>query len=213
VLFEYVAENESIARAYWMAAHLVNTFLLLASQTLTAWWLTRTPEVAAGPRRAALATMSACAVGMLLVGASGAVAALGDTLFPEQSLSAALAADLSATSHVLIRLRILHPALAVLTAAALIFAVPRLSVRAATPGRRLGHLLAGLAAFQLAAGALNVILLAPVWMQILHLLLADLMWIVFVVLGATLLGVRQQAPASERVGRTQLVGEALHLDR
>ncbi|MCB0131087.1 MAG: COX15/CtaA family protein, partial [Caldilineaceae bacterium] len=31
VLFEYVAHNVSIARAYWMAGHLMNTFLLLAA--------------------------------------------------------------------------------------------------------------------------------------------------------------------------------------
>ena len=35
---------------------------------------------------------------------------------------------------------------------------------------------------QLCAGALNLLLLAPVWMQITHLLLADLVWIALVLL-------------------------------
>ena len=35
---------------------------------------------------------------------------------------------------------------------------------------------------QLVAGAINVILLAPIWMQITHLLLADLVWIALVLL-------------------------------
>src|SRR5262245_62965642 len=37
VLFEMVAENKSIARAMWISAHLINTFLLIAALTLTAW--------------------------------------------------------------------------------------------------------------------------------------------------------------------------------
>ena len=39
VLFELVADNATMARAMFMAAHLVNTFLLVAALTLTAWWL------------------------------------------------------------------------------------------------------------------------------------------------------------------------------
>src|SRR5262249_28859141 len=40
VLLELVAGNTTIARAWWMAGHLVNTFLLVAALTLTAWWST-----------------------------------------------------------------------------------------------------------------------------------------------------------------------------
>jgi heme A synthase len=44
-----------------------------------------------------------------------------------------------------------------------------------------------LAMIQLLAGLINVVLLAPVWMQLLHLLLADALWITLVLLGAVLL--------------------------
>ena len=37
---------------------------------------------------------------------------------------------------------------------------------------------------QLGAGVINLVLLAPVWMQVVHLLLADLVWITLVLLAA-----------------------------
>lgn len=201
VLFEYVADNESIARAQWMAAHLFNTFLLLASQTLTAWWLSGGEDVSTEGRRSTVFALGTMAVALLLVGTSGAVAALGDTLFPERTLAEALAADLSPTSHLTIRLRILHPTLAVLTSVALIFGAPRIA-RSASPGaRRLARWVASLAALQLVIGAANVVLLAPVWMQLLHLFVADLVWMLLVLLGASVLA-RIDAPAAHRLSRT-----------
>jgi cytochrome c oxidase assembly protein subunit 15 len=201
VLFEYVAENESIARAQWMAAHLVNTFLLLAAQTLTAWWLSGGAAPARERRRGTVLVLSAIAIGLLLVGASGAVAALGDTLFPERTLAEALSADLSPTSHLTIRLRVLHPTLAVLTAIVLFFGAPRLARSGDTTARSLGRWVASLAALQLVIGAANVILLAPVWMQMLHLVVADLLWILFVLLGATVLAT-VRSPAADHLSRT-----------
>lgn len=197
VLFEYVAENESIARAQWMAAHLVNTFFLLAAQTLTAWWLSGGAALSRERRRGSVLVLSVLAVGLLLVGASGAVAALGDTLFPERTLADALAADLSPTSHLTIRLRVLHPTLAVLTAVGLLFGVPRLARSSAPATRTLARWVALLAALQLVIGAANVILLAPVWMQLVHLVVADLVWMLFVLFGASVLAEEQVAVAAD----------------
>lgn len=191
VLFEYVAENESIARAQWMAAHLVNTFFLLAAQTLTAWWVSGRSPVAIGGNGRRVVVLAVIATGLLLVGASGAVAALGDTLFPERTLAEALAADLSPTSHLTIRLRVLHPTLAVLTALGLVFGAPRLARSGSATAAALGRWVASLAGLQLVIGAASVILLAPVWMQLLHLAVADLVWILFVLLGASVLARRQ----------------------
>ena len=64
------------------------------------------------------------------------MAALGDTLFPSPSLADALAADLSATAHVLIRLRVLHPFVAVATAAFLVWLGSPFGVPLVTPARR-----------------------------------------------------------------------------
>ncbi len=188
VLFELVADNASMARALFMAVHLTNTFILVAWLALTAWWLSGGDAVAprAAPGRAVL--MGGLLGAVLLVGVSGAVAALGDTLFPSSTLAEALAADLSPTSHVLLRLRVLHPALAIITAILLALVAPALARRDGSPlASRLARAVAALAATQIAAGVVNVMLLAPVWMQMLHLLLADALWIALVLLGAVLL--------------------------
>src|SRR3954471_11501979 len=112
VLFQLVADNATMARAMFVAAHLLNTFLLLGALALTAWWLSA-GEPLARARAPGAATVAVACIALLVAGASGAVAALGDTLFPSSTLTDALWTDLSATSHLLIRLRILHPVLAV----------------------------------------------------------------------------------------------------
>jgi heme A synthase len=80
-----------------------------------------------------------------------------------------------------LRLRGLHPLIASLAAAWLLFYVTTTPPRA----RPLAWTVCGILAAQLAAGALNLVLLAPVWLQMTHLLLADLLWISLVLLCAT----------------------------
>lgn len=193
VLFQLVADNATMARAMFMAVHLLNTFVLLGWLTLTAWWLSGGEAVSVGGHSGRAAALAVAAAGLLLVGASGAVAALGNTLYPDASLAEGFAADLSATSHFLIRLRILHPTFAVLTAVGLIFGAPRLARGRSTGTVKMARIVAGLAAGQLVLGAVNVILLAPVWMQMIHLLVADLLWIAFILFGANILAVAVEA--------------------
>ncbi|MGB5694389.1 MAG: COX15/CtaA family protein, partial [Polyangiales bacterium] len=120
---------------------------------------------------------------VLLVGVSGAVAALGDTLFPASNLADGLLEDLSATSHLFLRLRLWHPVIAVLASGYLIWLATALLQRARTPGvRKLALTLGSLVLIQIAVGLLNVAFLAPVWMQLTHLLLADATWITLALL-------------------------------
>jgi heme a synthase len=210
VLFELVAENRSMARALFMATHLVNTFLLVGALTLTAHFAgagerfrLRGQGLVGGGALLAL-------VLLLLSGVSGAIAALGDTLFPATSLSHALEQDLSPTAHTLLRLRLFHPGFALAAGAFLLYLAPQLARRRPAPAvRRLAAWTSGLVFVQLAAGAVNVLLLAPVWLQIVHLLLADLLWIAAVLLGATALaapeagGVTQKEPGAERGNRSR----------
>ena len=193
VLFQLVADNASMARAMFVAVHLLNTFLLLGALTLTAWWLTvGLPFAAQRGGRAPLVT--GCAA-LLVAGASGAVAALGDTLFPAQSLAESLRADLSFTSHLLIRLRVLHPVLAIVAAVTVAVCAARLGRRGPAPGARGARIVGAIAFGQIALGFFNVIMLAPVWLQLAHLLVADALWIGFVLLGAHALTNRDAATA------------------
>jgi len=119
------------------------------------------------------------------VGKTGAVAALGDTLYPAQSILGGLAQDLSPTAHFLVRLRAAHPVTAVAGALVAAFVAGRVLQSADdAETRRAAWLVPGLALAQIAVGIANVALLAPVWMQIVHLLLADVLWIAFVLLAA-----------------------------
>jgi heme A synthase len=196
VLFQLVADNESMARALAMAVHLMNTFLLLGALTLTAHFASGGADIVwRGQGRTALLLCVGLA-GVALSGASGAVAALGDTLYPARTLGEALAQDLSVTSELLIRLRVFHPALAI-GAGLIVIAVAR-HVAAAYPAKRTSQLALALTAivvFQIALGFVNVLLLAPVWLQLAHLLIADAIWILFVLLGAHALARRETVVA------------------
>jgi heme A synthase len=198
VLFELVADNRSMARGLFMAVHLLNTFFLLGALTLTAHYAEGGRPMRLRGREREAWLFGLAVVLVLLTSVSGSVAALGDTLFPSQSLAQALAADLSATAHALIRLRVLHPFVAVATAAFLIWLAVSVRRAEAEPGARSrAGVLIGLALGQTAFGALNVLLLAPVGMQVVHLLLADAVWIALVLLGALRLAeadVREGAP-------------------
>ncbi|HZI19742.1 MAG TPA: COX15/CtaA family protein [Pyrinomonadaceae bacterium] len=208
VLFGLVKDDDSVARAVWLGVHLVNTFLLIAALALTAWWGSAAGEGArawrGGPRapRRLAWLCAASLAGVLVVGVSGAVAALGDTLFPAASLAEGFRQDFSETAHVLVRLRILHPALALAAAVlAVMTAVVALRTRTQVWPRRWAAALALLVCVQLAAGLLNLLLLAPVWLQLVHLLLADLLWLSLVLLTATALeGAEQEAADPARVG-------------
>lgn len=188
VLFRLVADDASAARAMVMGAHLINTFILLACLTLTAHWAGGGRDVEPSARPALAAALGAGFLGILLVGVSGAIAALGDTLFPVSSLVEGFVADASPAAHFLVRLRILHPALAITVGAILILGLPWVPVESGDGlGRLAKRAVIVLTVVQIPAGFLNLWLLAPVWMQMAHLLLADSIWIALVLLASSVL--------------------------
>lgn len=195
VLFRLVADNASMARALFMSVHLANTFVLLACLALTAHWLSGGERLRLEGRGPALVRFAIGAGAILLAGVSGAVAALGDTLYPAGSLAQALAAELSATSHLFVRLRLFHPGIALVVAVLMILTGIRAAYERRGASRRLGLTLTSVACVQVIAGFVNVLLLAPVWMQVVHLLLADALWIAYILLGAVSL--EAPAPAAQ----------------
>lgn len=197
VLFQLVAYNTSLTRAVFSAVHLVNTFLLLAALTLTAWYASDGRPIRLRGQGILPWLLGLGAAGMLLLGASGGVAALGNTLFPSETLAEGLRQDINPAAHVLIRLRVLHPVIAILVGFYVLVVARYISrVRPTELNRRLALIVVAIFVIQLVAGAINVALLAPVWMQLLHLLLADLLWIVMVILAATALASPEQREVS-----------------
>lgn len=191
VLFELVAHNASMKRALSVSLHLGNTFLLLAATALTAWWASGGARPSLRGQRAVLPLLAVPVVAMFVVGASGAVTALGDTLFPPASLAAGLAQDLAPSAHAFVRLRALHPLFATLTAGVIVVASGLVrALRPSQPVRVLSRAAAVLAMAQVGAGLLDIVTLAPVWLQLVHLFMADAVWISLVLLAAAAL-VRQ----------------------
>jgi heme A synthase len=189
VLFQHVAKNASTARAFSLSIHLVNTFTLLAVLALTAWWASGGSAVSFRDRAKPRWLLVSALTGLIVLGISGAIAALGDTLFPVTSLAAAFSQDFSPTAHLFVRLRVFHPGIAIAAIGFLLFAASRAMKRIRTPEtQRLGLAVMGLAFGQLLLGALNLALLAPVAMQLIHLVAADLLWIATVLFAAAALG-------------------------
>ncbi len=189
VLFEWVADDESTGRAVSITLHLVNTLLLVGALTVTAWVLGggRLPHRPLPSRERRL--LSIAAGGLVVVGAAGAITALGDTLFPAESLLEGIRDDFTGTF--LVRLRWIHPVVAVAVSLYLLWLRNHMELA----DRRIGMGLTTLVVGQLALGAINVALLAPVWMQITHLLVADVLWVVFVLFAIDGLVVRQTQEA------------------
>ena len=179
VTFEWVAANDSVERVYVMAFHLVNTFLLLAAVTLTAWLASGERKLPL--RRPGVLRLTLALAGVLLVGSSGAVTALGDTLLLTEGLNP----DESPVLARLLATRLYHPTVAVVVA----LLVAWLAWRDKPYGPPLVMMLTA----QLALGAANVYLKAPVWMQLAHLAVSDGIWILLVLLAVTALTREQEA--------------------
>ncbi len=191
VIFERVAGDTSTARGYWMSAHLVNTFLLVGVMTVTAALPflggqgPRPPHaplhrwIKALPLRPIFILAS---IAFFATGITGAIAALGDTLFPSESFLEGARRHLDPAAHVFIRLRILHPFVAVFTALVMLGIAGLVSMAPEPRIARLAKIMGALVVGQVSVGVVNLLLAAPAAMQLVHLLVGDVVWIAFVVL-------------------------------
>lgn len=180
VLFGWVVDNTSLARVIVQVVHLLNTHFLLGALTYTAWAASGKELALWKLDRSSLPLLAGMA-GILIMSGAGAVTALGDTIFPAGTLAEGIQADFSPTAHFLVRLRVWHPILALVVGFYLLV-LTRLSLLGVPRGstlRRLGWGVMVVYGLQVLGGILNIYLLAPVWMQIIHLALADAIWITY----------------------------------
>jgi cytochrome c oxidase assembly protein subunit 15 len=183
VLLGHTAQDRSPSRAVYLGLHLTNTLLLLAALALTAHFLSRRSAFMRGTltlRAPGLALTGLIAT--LIVGVTGSLAALGDTLYPAHNLLTAIAQDFSPGSSWLLQIRWLHPAISLIAGTFILWLILR-SLRIPVQ-RALAIGLLALLALQYLLGVADVVLLAPTWMQMIHLLGADLLWIALIVLSA-----------------------------
>ncbi|MBI4904835.1 MAG: COX15/CtaA family protein [Acidobacteria bacterium] len=189
VLLGLVAGSRSPWRAVVLTFHLANTMMLIGSIALTAFWSGKTsPRWEADARgRKMFYTAVLLAV---FTAAAGGIAALGDTLFPASSVAAGIQEEFARNAHWMVRLRVVHPVLAVIAGVYFLFMVMSIPVRPWTGA------IAGLTIAQFALGGLNIILLTPLWTQLTHLLLTDLLWVSLVLYGASIPAVRKNPEKS-----------------
>ena len=198
VLLQLVAHNASAARGIYLSFHFANTLLLLASLALAAEFLSRPRARAATQfRRGMLFFPFLGILATLIVGVSGSLAALGDTLFPSASLAGAFQQDFSAGAPLLLRLRWIHPASALIAGAFIAWLLVQSFRRTASSRiRSLGIAVLCTLLFQYLLGISDVLLRAPTWLQIVHLLGADVFWICLVLLTASFCLIQKQNHAA-----------------
>jgi len=175
--------DRSTAHVLFLCLHFGNTLFLLAALALTARWISSGGRRFSAVRTPYLTIATGLGlVSVMVIGMTGSLASLDDTIFPADSLRHAIVRDLSSSSPTLLRLRVLHP-IAVVIGSLFVFwllqALWRKQERSAWKSL-LPITLTG----QIALGAMNVILLAPVWLQMTHLLVAEMFWILLVLASA-----------------------------
>ena len=188
VLTGNTAETLTYARPFWAIGHLVNTFILLASLSLTAWLASGGKAIDISRHRKTAWLAVVAIAGMLMISSSGSLAALSSTLFPVESLSEGIRQDFSNTSHILIRLRVSHPVISILVGIYMVVLAGWMKFQDKNNIwlRRFANMVIGLVIVQLAFGTLTLLTLAPIIMQLIHLFLADAVWISFVLMSASL---------------------------
>lgn len=212
VLLDHVAQDKSGGRVLFLCLHFGNTLLLLATLSLTAAWLSKGAGGFTLIRKPwEVATIGVGLLATMVIGTTGAVAALGDTLYPATTLRSSVMQDFSSGAPALLHFRLLHPVVAVIAAAYILWLIVRILHRRERPSKLAINLVVLLCA-QLSIGILNVLLLTPVWLQILHLFVGDVFWIALVLACADLLLVNA-GPAQTEATVVSALGPSGHARR
>ncbi|CAN5482925.1 hypothetical protein BH10ACI3_BH10ACI3_20750 [soil metagenome] len=189
VLTGNTAENLTAARPFWMAGHMINTFILLGFLVLTARYASGGRPMNLKVDRKYFIALAIGATAVFLVGISGSIAALSHMIFPAGTLAEGMAKDFSPASNIILRLRLLHPITAILTGVFLIFLTGWIVKESGGDKKvsRWSNVLSLLVVAQLAFGTATLLTLAPIVMQLGHLFFADAIWIAYVFFSAAFL--------------------------
>lgn len=155
---ELVTVNDSVTRLIVMALHQINSFMLTGVSYLL--------YVCHRDRLAQLQFNKTLAFLFLLLPISGAIAALSTTLFPAVSLWEGILQDFSADNHLFVRLRIVHPVLALGISFVFIYR----SFQSNQNRLAYEFLLA------VTVGLITLLTLSPLYLKLAHLLIAHALW-------------------------------------
>ncbi|MEA2001498.1 MAG: COX15/CtaA family protein [Actinomycetota bacterium] len=196
VIFGWVEFDASIARLIVVPLHLLNTFMLVGAFAMVAYFASG----GGGFRVDLSATRDRLVIGglgvILTIGATGALNALADTLIRSDALHIADSGEFLVTEPVLTQIRAIHPFVAIVGGLALYMMVRYLAAGATGLVKWLALAIQGIIWVQFILGMVNIALEVPLETQLIHLFVADVLWIAFVLLGAHLLAGSDGSSAS-----------------
>jgi heme A synthase len=191
VLFSGVDDDISVGRMIAVSLHLANTFLLLGALTLTAWWGSGKPSPKIPISKENAKWLLIGALTLIVLGATGALNAISDAVFPADSVIDGIADEFGPTAPALLRLRVIHPIVAVFGGIFVAWIAMRQSLGQSQRVQRLSAVLAIIVLSQMFIGIANIFLLTPLAMQVIHLFVADILWIIYVVFAASVVAVEE----------------------
>ena len=162
VLASLTGSDSSSLRVAVLAFHLINSLLLVAALTLC--WQSAFAD------KISFKKPHIYFVGIFpLLALTGSIASLAGTLFPSESLMQSFLLDFHPESHITLKLRPLHPLLALgfVAFCLMVFSEKK-------------KVLAGMAVIALCSGIVTLLALSPVWMKLTHLLIAYSLWIILI---------------------------------
>ncbi len=188
VIFGWVDDDISAARMVVVPLHLVNTFLLLGSLAVTAWWGSGFPHPATEGKSRSIRWLWVGGIVLLVLGGTGALNALADTIFPANSVAEGIADEFGPTAPMLLRLRIVHPIVAVVGGLLVGWIAADTARRGSQRTKRIAGTVSIVVLSQFFIGIANILFLTPLSIQVLHLMVADFLWLAFVFFGVSWLG-------------------------
>jgi heme A synthase len=188
VIFGWVDADVSTARMIVVPLHLGNTFMLLGSLAVTAWWGSGLPLPRSEGKQMSIRWLWIGGVVLLVLGATGALNALADTIFPADSVAEGITDEFGPSAPILLRLRIIHPVVAIAGGLLVGWIAADTARRGSVRTKRLAATVSIVVLSQFFIGIANVFFLAPLSLQVIHLLVADILWISFVLFGVSWLG-------------------------
>ena len=196
VLYGWVDTDISAGRLIVVPLHLTNTFLLLGSLTVTAWWGSGFPAPSGQLERSTNRWLIVGALVVVLLGVTGALNALADTVFPSESVVGDLSEKFGSTAPLLSKLRIVHPVVAIAGGLLVGWIATSRSRHAGSRSRKLSSAVVIIIFSQFFIGIANIYLLTPLSIQVVHLMVADVLWIAYVMVWVSLLG--ERVPSSSK---------------
>ena len=176
VLFGWVEDNATWGRVIADSFHVVNTLVLLGSLVLIIF-LSR-PDggilvAKSNPKRRYL--IFAMLI-VILITVTGTINSLADTLY----LSDHVVVEETPIAQLLVSVRAIHPLIAIIGGFAIIGLLYLVIEEPSAQKSALGFAVFGVIFLQFLSGVFNIVLLTPVETQIIHLGLADTLWILLV---------------------------------